>query len=141
MKRKFLLGFNCLNEERKGGIAYYILPLFPPWLHPNLTSVAWRDPIPSLYSPVLSIFTLDFRYIKEDPSSIHMLRNYVEWILSIPLKMSQIISFPFPPTWNWNSTTFSLQEECTAFYWLFCAPQTKISKVTLIQATFLSTRH
>lgn len=111
MKRKFLLGFNCLNENRKRGTAYYIIPLFPSWLHPNLTSVAWCDPIPSLYSPLLSVFTLDFRSIKEDPSSIHTLRNYVEWVLSIPLKMSQIISFPFPPTWNWNSITFSLRKK------------------------------
>lgn len=39
-----------------------------------------------------------------------------------------------------DSMTLSVQGACTAFHWLFFASQTEISKLPLIQVTFLSAR-
>lgn len=138
--RKFLVGL--IIWIRRVGEEQHIntLPLFPSWLCPIPNS------IPSLVSShlcihfclIVSLWILGIS--KKVTAEQHMLRNdEVKWMLSIPLNEPDHVS-SLSPTWNLNSMVILLPGTCTGFHWWFCASKTKISKISLMRAAFLSAR-
>lgn len=115
-------------------------PSFPSWLCPIPNSITLLVSI-HLCTPFCRIASLWILGIsKRDTAEQHMLRNdEVKWMFSTPLSKPDHVS-SLSPTWNLNSMMILLQRTQIAFHWWFCALKTKIPKIPLTQAAFLSAR-